>query len=25
MVHQRTLFNALVNEWRDRVEEYLGE
>ena len=22
MVHQRTLFNALVSEWLDRVEEY---
>jgi pimeloyl-ACP methyl ester carboxylesterase len=24
MVHQRTLFNALVNEWLDRLEEYVG-
>jgi len=24
MVHQRTLFTALVNEWLDRLEEYIG-
>jgi len=24
MVHQRTLFTALVNEWLDRLEEYVG-
>jgi pimeloyl-ACP methyl ester carboxylesterase len=24
MVHQRTLFNALVNEWLDRLEEYVS-
>ena len=24
-IEQETLFNALVNEWLDRVEENLGE
>jgi hypothetical protein len=25
MVHQRTLFTALVHEWLDRLEEYIGQ